>query len=147
MTKIFNVTIEDQENPEVLEVLIQGVRTYNSPYFGPVRCQNYTMYVRDENQNTVGGIAGFILYDHLRINWAWVSKDYRGQGLGSQLLRALDTYALSKGCTFIQLDTYDFQAKPFYEKNGYVCVGTIEKWLYGRDCHFLRKILQDPSAL
>ena len=135
------IVIDDHENPEVLAELTRGVRTYNIPYFGEVRYQDYCLHAHDDAGQLIGGIAGIILYDHLRINWAWVHEDYRRHGLGTHLLKALDDYGRSKGCTFIQLDTYDFQAKPFYEKNGYVCVGTIEKWLYGRDCHFLRKVL------
>ncbi|WP_337589150.1 hypothetical protein [Legionella shakespearei] len=53
----------------------------------------------------------------------------------------LEQFSKMKGCLYIQLDTFDFQARPFYEKLGFECVGTISKWVDDRDCHFMRKIL------
>ena len=49
----------------------------------------------------------------------WVDERYRGQGLGSMLIRRAEHAAGEKGCTFMCLGTTDFQARGLYEKHGY----------------------------
>ena len=41
-----------------------------------------------------------------------------GKKLGSLLLEEVENDAKSKGAKLIHLDTFDFQAKEFYEKQG-----------------------------
>ena len=135
------ITLEERPSAEILAAISSGVRHFNAPYFGMPLPEDVCLIARDELHTIIGGITGALMGDHLRIDWVWVDAAHRGQGLGSQLLGALDVYAGENNCQFIQLDTYDFQARPFYEKCGYICVGTIEKWLHGRDCHFMRKTL------
>ncbi|WP_206425200.1 GNAT family N-acetyltransferase [Rickettsiales endosymbiont of Stachyamoeba lipophora] len=61
--------------------------------------------------------------------------------MGRKLFAELEQYAKSKNCKYIQLDTFEFQAKPFYEKLGFKCIGTIKEWIKGYDWHFMRKVL------
>ena len=56
----------------------------------------------------------------------WVDEEYRGRGLGSALLRAAERAAMERGCRLITLGTFDFQARPLYEKNGYAVCGVLE---------------------
>ena len=41
----------------------------------------------------------------------------------------------------VRLDTYDFQARPFYERHGYVVWGVLEGYPAGRRTFHLRKSL------
>ncbi len=56
----------------------------------------------------------------------WVEETYRRQGIGSALIRAAEHAAWERGCRMITLGTFDFQAKPLYEKHGFKVIGTIE---------------------
>ncbi|MBR4725963.1 MAG: GNAT family N-acetyltransferase [Lachnospiraceae bacterium] len=56
----------------------------------------------------------------------WVEETYRKQGIGTALLREAERVARKRGCHFITLGTFDFQARPFYEKYGFEVCGTIE---------------------
>ncbi|MHC5783296.1 GNAT family N-acetyltransferase [Aliivibrio fischeri] len=40
-------------------------------------------------------------------------------GIGSKLIAELELFSKEKGLQQIRTETLDFQAKPFYEKNGY----------------------------
>ena len=54
------------------------------------------------------------------VDTLWVDSSYRGKKLGSLLLEEVENDAKSKGAKLIHLDTFDFQAKEFYEKQDYV---------------------------
>ncbi|MBQ7499756.1 MAG: GNAT family N-acetyltransferase [Clostridia bacterium] len=56
----------------------------------------------------------------------WVEEKYRRQGIGSALIREAERAARAKGCRFMTLGTFDFQARPMYEKFGFTVCGTIE---------------------
>ena len=51
----------------------------------------------------------------------WVSSEWRGAGLGSRLLRHLETVAVSLGHRVVRLDTNDtlVEAIAMYERAGY----------------------------
>ena len=49
----------------------------------------------------------------------WVDEGYRGQGLGSMLIREAERAAREKGCYIMCLGTVDYQARGLYEKHGY----------------------------
>ena len=55
----------------------------------------------------------------------WVEKSCRRQGIGSALIRAAERAAREKGCHSMTLGTFDFQARPLYEKHGFTVCGTI----------------------
>lgn len=56
------------------------------------------------------------------------------------MLRAEDEGRL-RGCIGVYLDTFDFQARPFYEKLGFTVFGTLEDYPPGHRRFFLKKRL------
>ena len=56
----------------------------------------------------------------------WVEEKYRRQGIGSSLIREAERAAREKGCRFMTLGTFDFQARPLYDKFGFAVCGIIE---------------------
>ena len=77
----------------------------------------------------------------MAIDIVWVDKQYRRQGLGSILLGEVEREAMEKDCHLVHLDTFDFQAKEFYEKNGYSMFGTLEDCPKGHNRYYLKKSL------
>jgi GNAT superfamily N-acetyltransferase len=63
----------------------------------------------------------------------------RGTGIGSGLLTRLEAEARDRGCIGAWVDTFSFQARPFYEKHGYALFGSIEDQPPGHARHFLFK--------
>jgi len=49
--------------------------------------------------------------------------------------------ARSRGCTDVSLDTFEYQARPFYEKLGYELFGTLDGYPPGYRQFYLRKRL------
>ena len=66
-------------------------------------------------------VAGLIFNIGLKIMWLhvlWVDERYRRQGFASMLIRKAEQIAREKNCCLSIVGSFDFQAKPFYEKQG-----------------------------
>jgi GNAT superfamily N-acetyltransferase len=77
----------------------------------------------------------------LCIEVLWVTEKYRGKGLGSQLLQAVENEARRMGCGLAHLDTFDFQAKLFYLKHGYEIFGELNDCPPGHKRFFFKKVI------
>lgn len=96
--------------------------------------------ITDDNGSIIAGcVAKMYCWNVLYIDILWVSEQYRKQGLGSILLKSVEQTAKEKGCYLVHLDTFDFQAKEFYEKYGYTLFGTIEDCPKGHCRYYLKK--------
>ena len=71
-----------------------------------------------------------------------VDERARGQGIGTQLLTAAEDLARSRGCIGASLDTFEYQARPFYEKLGYKLFGTLDGFPPGSRQFYLSKPLR-----
>ena len=102
------------------------------------------IFIRDSEGRTVGGIVGDAYGTWAFISLLWVEESLRNQGYGTELLQRLEAEALRLGCRNALVDTYSFEARPFYERWGYEVFATLE------DCpddghrkYFLRKRLTE----
>lgn len=83
--------------------------------------------ITDDNRKIIAGcVARMYCWNVAYVDTLWVDSKHCGKGLGSQLLTEVERTAKEKGCYLIHLDTFDFQAKEFYEKHGYKVFGTLE---------------------
>jgi GNAT superfamily N-acetyltransferase len=67
----------------------------------------------------VAALAGRTFGNWFYLESFWLAATERGQGTGSAMLAQAEAIARLRGCRFVVLDTLDFQARPFYEKQGY----------------------------
>ena len=74
-----------------------------------------------------------------------VPEQTRGQGLGRRLMSLAEAEAVKRGCHAAWLDTFEFQAKAFYEKIGYSCFATLPDFPKGSSRYFMRKDLRPVS--
>lgn len=94
-------------------------------------------YLFDGNE-VVGGVGFYVdHYNWIYVDTMFVSEKYRGKDYGSKLIQSVITYAKEIGCTGVRLDTWDFQAKPFYEKNGFIQYGTLQNHPKGHTTYLL----------
>jgi ribosomal protein S18 acetylase RimI-like enzyme len=91
----------------------------------------------------IGGLVGQTCpnWRWARITMLWVEEPYRTQGIGRKLLRAAEVEAARQGCHYMQLETFSFQARGFYEKDGYVVFGEQEDFPPGHRRFYLSKKL------
>ena len=74
----------------------------------------------------VAGLVGGTYWGWLYTEILWVTESLRGQGYGQSLLAAAEAEAVRRGCRSAHLDTMDFQALRFYEKQGYSVFAELE---------------------
>lgn len=97
--------------------------------------------VARRNGEVVGGAAGRTGWAWLYVGRLWVAKELRGSGLGSRLMAAIESAARERGCVGVWLDTFSFQARPFYESLGYRQFGELRDFPPGHARHFMAKRL------
>lgn len=137
------IQVDYQMKEADADVIIEGLKITNTPFFGHKTCISFAVYLRDENQHIVGGILAWMRpgIKLLCIDTIWVAEGFRNRGHGRKLMQAAENEGLKNGCTHAQLETLPFQAMEFYKKLGYVEIGRVEK-LYGEhDAIYLRKNL------
>jgi GNAT superfamily N-acetyltransferase len=86
-----------------------------------------------EVDGQVRGTVATIIYDH---RFAWVGMvlvdpEYRGKGLGTNLLGAAIEYLQDAKVPTVKLDATPL-GKPIYEKLGFQCEYEIERWVLKR---------------
>jgi len=126
---------------EDASVVLRGLREFNEVRLGPAREQPVRIVVRNEDGHIVGGVLGHTKWEWMYVSTLWVDDALRGQGWGTKLMAAAEELARSRGCTHVSLDTFEYQARPFYEKLGYQLFGTLEGYPPGYRQFYLTKRL------
>jgi ribosomal protein S18 acetylase RimI-like enzyme len=103
----------------------------------------YPVYLllRNERDETLGGLLGMVWGGWLHISNLWVDEAVRGKDWGTRLMDQAEAYARERGCHSVELDTHSFQARPFYEQRGYEVFATLDDYPKGHKKFFLRKKL------
>ncbi len=101
-------------------------------------------YIIEDQGELIAGINAFIYHwKILYIDVLFVAEDYRRQHLGQRLLSQVEVEAKAMGATLSHLDTFDFQAKDFYLKQGYEVFGVLEDCPPGHQRFYLKKNLRE----
>lgn len=110
----------------------------------PFAKQPLTVALRDDQGALLGGLVGETMWGWLFVRVLWVKKECRGAGLGVTLLARAEREAIERGCHGVYLDTFDFQARGFYEKLGYHVFGTIAEYPRDHCRYYMAKALSQP---
>ena len=132
-----NVTQQEKDE------LLTGLRAYNGKFLDLTTFSgDIGVYVRDDKGAMLGGLIGVRKGDWLNIDFLWVSDSVRGSGVGSQIIKTAEDEARRQGCKHALVDTVSFQARPFYEKQGYRLQMSLQDYPYaGMQRHYLAKAL------
>lgn len=128
-------------SPADSEALGQGLTAFNKKAIGYDDYQPLFVTVRDPDGTLQGGLTAETYWGWLYIDILWVREENRAQGLGSQLLHAAEAQAQTRGCRSVYLDTFSFQALPFYQKHGYTIFGQLPGFPADQTRYFLTKAL------
>jgi ribosomal protein S18 acetylase RimI-like enzyme len=90
--------------------------------------QPLCVFIRDDDENIVGGLTAKTYWEYLEIPFLWVDEGQRRSGVGAQLMANAEGEARMRGCKHAFLDTLSFQALGFYQKLGYQEFGRLSEF-------------------
>ena len=99
-------------------------------------------YIIKENDIIIAGIcANIYIWKIMCVELLFVDEAYRNKNLGTVLLQRVEEEVKSMGAKLVHLDTFDFQAKGFYLKQGYAVFGVLDNYPQGHKRYYLKKSL------
>ena len=143
-TKAYVVATRQEldESEALLGAVYEGLGQNIIENCGPIELGRMVrVFLVDSDGKAVGGIDGLAFGGWMYIKVLWVASDLRNQGHGGRLLARLEEEAVRLGCRNAHVDTYSFEARPFYEKHGYETFATLDEFPPGHQKHFLSKRL------
>src|SRR5215218_6260352 len=143
MSNLTRLTISVDRAPKTEDVaqVRAGVMAHNEAAVGRASVQPLAFYIRDESGAIRGGLVGYLAWQWLYVDLLWVDTPFRRMGYGTGLLAEAERVAREHDCVAARLDTYEFQARPFYERQGYAVYGVLEGYPAGTRQYSLRKSL------
>jgi GNAT superfamily N-acetyltransferase len=135
------LTLTDLPDPCVREAIAGALGAFNTARAGPGEWRPLAVLIDDGLGAVTGGLWGVTSYGWLCIELLFVPAPARGRGLGSELVAQAETEALARGCRRAWVDTFEFQARGFYERLGYRLFGELPDYPAGSSRFFLQKTL------
>lgn len=135
------ITIPESPSSADRDAIVEPLRAYNISQAGDSGSRVVTVLLTDEHGHHVGGLWGRCAYDWLFVELLAVPEEHRGRNHGRALMEQAESIARANDCVGLWLDTYEFQARGFYEKLGFEVFGTLDDHPIGQKRFFLRKRL------
>jgi GNAT superfamily N-acetyltransferase len=81
------VTLESDSKPEDVQRVRDGLDRYNTEKVGAHHYQALNIFIRDENDEIIGGLLGGTYWNWCHVDILWLDQSIRRDGYGSQLLQ------------------------------------------------------------
>jgi catechol 2,3-dioxygenase-like lactoylglutathione lyase family enzyme len=141
----YTIRVEPQPSSEDVHRLGAGLTEHALATTGTAGFEPIGVFARDAEAAIVGGILALVNWNWLHVSLVWVATELRGTGLGHRLLTTVEDEGVRRGCRYAHLDTFSYQARPFYERHGYTLFATLDDYPPGQQRFFMRKTLS-PAA-
>ena len=139
-----SITLEETTDSETIRLVHNIIYHYNSAV-GRSDYQPLTLLLKNAEGAVVGGLLGKTEWGWLCVGCLAIQDAWRNRGYGTKLLDMAEAEARARGCHDAFLDTFSFQARPFYERLGYAVFGVLESFTE-HTRYFLRKRLGSQEA-
>jgi GNAT superfamily N-acetyltransferase len=138
-----SIVMQPYASQSVEELVHRGIQTHAIAAIGlPEQMwQRCSVFLKSDDSEIVGGAIGNTWGRWLYVSDLWIDSPLRGTGHGASLMQETERQAVQRGCTDAFLDTFSFQARPFYEKLGYKLFGTLEDHPLGHSHYYMKKRL------
>jgi GNAT superfamily N-acetyltransferase len=137
--EIYTPTAEEVHSGE----LGRRMRQFNYGFVGEYgQVQPAWVSAKDGSGALVGGLRGFVFLHWLNVELLFVDESARRQGVGHRLLAAAEQKARELGARNVTLNTFEWQAREFYLKQGYEEFGRIDNYIQGFYAAYMKKALK-----
>ena len=137
-----SIHLSDEAQPKVRDAILGPLVAYNTERTGTNDYRPLVLTVGDGDGHVVGGLWGRTAFGWLFVELIFVPQELRGQGIGAELMARAEGEAIARGCRSAWLDTFEFQARGFYERLGYRCFGKLNDYPPGFVRYFMKKTLR-----
>lgn len=141
-----SLSLTDVADEGIRQAVLAPLAEYNTGQAGPSQGRPIAVLVKDGAGAVVGGLWGHTGYEWLFTQLLVVPAALRGRGIGTEIMRMAEHEAVQRGCHGAWLDTFEFQARGFYERLGYECFGALPNYPTGFSRFFMKKALTRPPA-
>jgi GNAT superfamily N-acetyltransferase len=135
------LTLTDLPDGGARESIVSGLGAFNTERAGPGEWRTLAVLIEDQGGVCSGGLWGRTAYGWLHTELLFVPPELRGRGLGAEIMSRAEGEARVRGCRAAWLDTFEFQARSFYERLGYRVFGELADYPSGSSRFFLQKSL------
>lgn len=140
-----NIEITTKPNAADAKAISNGIVNFNKakiPNLEAIDAEvKFFVFAKNEDGTVTGGVRATCFWNTLHIELLWLSEECRGKGIGKQLMDKAEDFAKKQNCEKVFVETTSWQAKPFYEKNGYKHIATLPDRPKGHASHYLTKDL------
>ena len=140
------IDVVDDPPQADIDTLIGGLNAHSEPRVGQAGFDPVAAFARGQDGTVKGGVYAHINWQWLQVKLLWVSDACRGTGLGAELMAKIENLAVERGCRQAHVDTFSFQARPFYEHLGYQVFAELNDYPVGHSRYYLRKTLEPPET-
>jgi len=145
MKTTHRIALEEKPQPKDINAVVQGLMEFNKLHTNGAMPEYLLATVRNEQGVLLGGLFGATYLGWMQVQAVWLPDDLRGHGYGTKLMAIAECEALRRGCTRVLLETFSFQALPFYEKLGYRVFSRLADFPVGGARYVLTKNLSDTA--
>jgi GNAT superfamily N-acetyltransferase len=137
-----NLTESTSDERELIDSKLVEFNKANVPFQQKDAWIGLSFVLKDDAGNVFAGVnATLYCWKVMYVDILYVDDEHRGKGYGRLLMDKAETKAKSLGGYMSHLDTFDWQAKDFYEHQGYVVFGVLENCPPGHNRYYMKKDL------
>jgi len=114
---------------DALDEIKGALRSFNRNFITMPTFRELGVFMEDENGKKQAGIVAETVGNWMYIQMLWVDESLRGKDVGTQLITEAEEEAKARGCRYSLVDTFSFQARPFYERMGYSMQMALEDYI------------------
>ncbi len=140
-SKGLTIEVTDAPDATAREAIVEPLRAFNAERTSLTDARPLAVLVKGADGGVRGGLWGRTVYGWLFVELLVIPAPWRGQGLGTEVMRRAEQEAIARGCHDAWLDTFEFQAPGFYAKLGYRCFGELADYPPGGRRYFMTKRL------
>ena len=135
------ISIETDTADELRKAVQSGLYAYNEQFAGPMDYSLLAIGARDVDKKIIGGLLADLQpgWKWMHLHRLWVEESHRRAGIGRLLVETAENEGRKRGCLHVAVDTFEFQARGFYEKQGYSVYAVMEDYPVGHRKFLLRK--------
>lgn len=136
-------TLSEEDRASIERGLMDHARTLG---IDATEQERIAVCLRTSTGLLAGGLIGGMMWGWLEVRLLWVHRAFRSKGHGATLLDTAEREAARRGCHHARLETYDREARRFYQRRGYAEYGFVPDYPIGHTRWLLMKPLPRPDA-